>query len=197
MKRITLLFAASVLCFSQAARAEDSGAYLGAGIAWNPMMTACDNTVTTCNNVTTDSDRAAEPSLLVGYDFNKFVGIEGGWARLGSYKLQNTAGTAFIGSVQGSAVTLGVKGGYKFHFGLSVFGKLGLAQVSTQYTPGPGWALTMNNSQKSTGTLMGVGVQYDFNDTIGARFTFEDVTFSDPALKGDLFAGHFMAIFKL
>jgi OOP family OmpA-OmpF porin len=127
MKRSALIAVAALICISKSAMAEDSGFYLGAGVA-SGKLSACDNTTSTCNNFTASSQDHTHLRLIGGYDFNKYFGIEAGVSGLGTYKVQNTNGS-IIASAKSSAVTLAAKGGYVFPHGFSIFGKLGLASV--------------------------------------------------------------------
>ncbi len=197
MKRLTLIFAASVVLVSQAARADDSGIYVGAGVAAAGSLTACTNVTTTCNNFTAESQKSINPSLLLGYDVNRYFGIETGLMGLGTYKVRDTTGTNFVGTVKVSALTLAAKGGYKFQSGWSLFASLGLAKVWTAYTPGTGWPLTMNNHQSSSGIVAGLGAQYDFENGVGLRLASEGVSFSDAGYTGGVGAMNFLVIFKL
>ena len=195
MNRFTLALAASAICFSQAARAGDSGAYLGVGFA-DGLLTACTTATSNCNYFSVKSNNSVNPRLVGGYDFNKYIGIEAGLAGLGSYEIQDSYGSN-VGTVKVNAATLAARGGYKFPHGLSVFGKVGLAVVKTQYSPASGWLLIGNNNQQSTGGVFGLGWQYDFNNSVGIRMSLEAVTFQDDGYKGTVGGTNLMAIFKL
>jgi hypothetical protein len=195
MNRFTLVLAASAICFSQAARAGDSGAYLGAGFA-DGLLTACATATSNCNNFSVKSNNHVNPRLVGGYDFNKYIGIEAGLSGLGSYEIQDSYGSN-VGTVKVTATTLAARGGYKFPHGFSVFGKVGLAVVKTQYTPAPGWLFIGNNNQRSTGGVFGLGWQYDFNDSVGFRMSLEAVSYKDDGYKGGVAGTNLMAIFKL
>jgi hypothetical protein len=190
-----LLFAASVAFSSQAAHAEDSGGYLGVGLA-DGFLSACSNATGTCNHFSGGSLEGLHARLIGGYDFNKFVGVEAGYADLGSYKVQTSA-LVTAGTVKASAFTLAAKGGYKFQSGFSVFGKLGLASVHTRYTADPGWILAMSPSQKSTGVIVGAAGQYDFTQTVGIRAGIDVITFNDVGYQGAFVATSVLAVFKL
>jgi hypothetical protein len=196
MKQFAPLFAASIAFFSQMAHAEDSGGYFGVGFGTG-QLTACTNATATCANFNANSQDLVTPAVIVGYDHNKYFGVEAGWSRLGAYKLQDSLGGT-IGSVRASAITLAAKGGYKFQTGFSVFGKLGLAKVWTQYAPGAGWPLTtMYNNQRSTGVVFGLGGGYDFDEGFGLRLSSEAVMFNDAAYKGTVGTLNLTAIFRI
>jgi hypothetical protein len=190
-----LLFAASIASFSQVANAEESGGYLGIGLA-DGFLSACSNGAGTCNNFSGGSLEGLHGRIVGGYDFNKFVGVEAGYADLGSYKVK-TSTLVTAGTVKASAFTLAAKGGYKFQSGFSVFGKLGVASVHTHYTPDPGWMLAMSPSQKSTGVIVGAAGQYDFAETVGVRVGLDVITFNDVGYQGGFVATSVLAVFKL
>jgi OmpA-OmpF porin, OOP family len=194
MKRSALIAVTALICISQSALAEDSGFYLGAGVA-SGKLSACDNTTDTCNNFTASSQDHTHLRLIGGYDFNKYIGIEAGVSGLGTYKVQNTTGTV-VASVKSSAVTLAAKGGYVFPHGFSIFGKLGLASVKNQYTAEPGWTITGNADQRSTGLLMGLGGQYNFNNTVGLRLFTELIAYKDDGYTGAVGGTTLMAVVK-
>lgn len=192
MKR-SVFIAACLTCLSQPVFAEDSGIYLGAGFA-NGKLSACTNTTSSCDTFSRNSDDSGHLRLIGGYDFNKNFGIEAGLSGLGTYKVQDAAGVN-VGKVKTSAVTLAAKGAYVFPKGFSVFGKLGLASVNTEYTANPG-PLTINKDQNSTGLVMGLGGQYNINDMIGFRLFTEIVTFKDDGYTGAVGGTTLMAVFK-
>ncbi len=187
-----LMLAAALICLAQSARAADTGFYVGAGFA-NGRLTACNNT--SCNNFSANAQDSGHLRLVGGYDINRYVGIEAGLSALGSYKVRNPSGST-IGTVKASAFTLAAKGGYKFPHGFSVFGKLGLASVRTQYTADPGWTLAMGADQTSAGVVLGAGGQYDLNDVIGFRLFTEIVTYKDEGYTGAIGGTTLMAVFK-
>lgn len=195
MKR-SLSIAASALffCSFAALATEGSGIYLGVGVA-NGSLSACADSTGSCNTFSVKSQDSSHPRLIGGYDFNKYIGIEAGLSGLGSYKVQNTTGST-VGTVKVSAVTLAAKGGYTFPHGFSVFGKLGLASVSTQYSADPGWVLNMSADQSSTGLVLGLGGQYNINEMIGFRLFTEIVSYSDEAYTGAIGGTTLMAVFK-
>ena len=192
MKR-SILIAACLICLSLPALAADSGFYLGAGFA-NGKLSACTNSTSSCDTFSRNAEENGHLRLIGGYDFNKYFGVEAGLSGLGSYKVQDTAGIN-VGTVKASAVTLAAKGSYAFPKGFSVFGKLGLASVNTKYTVDPG-PLTINTNQNSTGLVLGLGGQYNIDETVGFRLFTEIVTYKDNGYTGAVAGTTLMAVFK-
>lgn len=194
MNRFVLMVAVSLLGFTLPAFAEGSAVYVGIGVAGGK-MSSCDSSTSACNTFKADSQNSGHPRLVVGYDFNKYVSIEGGLSGLGSYKVQNVA-LQNVGTVKASAVTLAAKGGYTFPHGFSVFGKLGLASVNTKYSADAGWTLTGDTDRNSTGAIIGAGGQYDLNDNVGFRLFTEVVFYDDGAYTSGISGTTLMAVFR-
>ncbi len=199
MKQVMTLIAAFALCFSQIARASDSRAYIGAGLATNS-LTACTSTTptgntSTCTDHTSGSWNPVSPRFIAGYDLGKYVSLELGVSAFGNYRVRDAFGVD-VGSVQSSSATLSVKGGYQFHTGWFAFGKLGIAYVVNRYTPGPGWAFKMNNTQETGGIVMGAGGGYQFSETVGLRVWKESVIFADATYVGTFDGLAVAAIFR-
>lgn len=180
MRHIILATALLLSFVPMTAAAVDSGAYMGLGVA-SGSLSACPNG--NCVEFTESAQESGHLRLIGGYDFNRFIGVEGGYSDFGTYKVKNVA-LQNIGTVKGNAFSLAARGGYKFNFGLSLFAKLGLASVSTKYTAEPGWTLTGELNRRSTGVLFGLGAQYDFNDNLGVRLSSEATGFDDGAYNG-------------
>lgn len=196
MKQFALVLTLLAASFAQPAMAADNGYYFGAGIADGLLVGCTYDVFGNCNNTyNSNSHPATNLRLIGGYDFNKFIGIEAELADLGTYDIMDPLALTKIGTVKATAVTLAAKGGYKFRFGLSVFGKVGLAAVKTKYSLLPGW-VTANTSRNSTGLVLGLGVQYDFNDAIGVRLYDEPVAFDDKAISAAAGGLGALAIFK-
>jgi opacity protein-like surface antigen len=174
------------------ASAVDSGAYMGLGVATGS-LNACPNG--NCVEFTETAKESGHLRLIGGYDFNRFIGVEGGYSDFGSYNVKNTA-QQVIGTVKGNSFSLAARGGYKFSFGLSLFAKLGLASVNTKYSAAPGWVLTGELNRHSTGLLFGLGAQYDFNDHLGIRLSSEATGFDDGAYNGAFGGANLVGILR-
>lgn len=174
------------------ANATDTGMYMGVGVA-DGSLTACP--AGNCVDFTENSKEAVHGRILVGYDFNRFIGVEGEYSDFGTYKVKN-ANSLFVGSVKANAFSLAARGGYKFNFGLSVFGKLGLASVNTRYSADPGWMFVGESNRRTTGGLFGIGVQYDFNDFVAIRGVVEATGFDDGVYSGAFGGTNLIGIFR-
>lgn len=192
MKRSVSIATVSLLCLALPAQAEDSGGYMGIGVA-NGKMSSCVNTA--CTYYSDNSENGGHARLIGGYDFKKYIGVEAGLSGLGTYKIRDNTGVP-AGTVKVSAVTLAAKGTYVFPHGFSVFGKLGLARVYSEYSADPGWTITGNANQKSTGVVIGAGGQYNINENVGFRLFTEIVSYKDDAYTSAVGGTTLMAVFK-
>jgi hypothetical protein len=192
------ILALFLFCLSQSAQADNSGVYLGAGLASAGISSSCVNGsyLISCNNSSNGSKDSTHLRLIAGYDFSKHFGIEAGWSELGTYRVLNATGLT-VGEFNVSAVTLAFKGGNTFSSGFSIFGKIGLASVQTKYTTQPSWTLAGSANQKSSGFLGGVIGQYNINDTVGFRVSMEMIDYTDAEFSNVVGGGALMVVFKL
>ena len=196
MNRLALILTVSVACFSGSVLADDSGFYLGAGLA-RDHLTACVKTTTSnCKDTFTSySQQAANLRLLGGYAFGKHFAIEGELADLGTYEVQDGFGS-IVGKAKVSSITIAAKGTITFPHGWSIFGKAGIASTRMQYSANPGWVLLMSADQSSGGLIIGAGGQYDFNESMAVRLWSDGATYDDSGYTGVVGGTTVAAIFK-
>ncbi|WP_296749358.1 outer membrane protein transport protein [Thiobacillus sp.] len=105
-----------------------------------------------------------------GYQFNKYLGIEGGYANLNDM----TARTgAVVTNLAADAWTLGAVLSYPVTEKLSVMGKLGAAYVLADARVKNGAALTVRSGDDSYEPNYGVGVSYALLDNLNLRLEWE------------------------
>lgn len=105
-----------------------------------------------------------------GYQFNKYLGIEGGYANLNDM----TARTgAVVTNLAADAWTLGAVLSYPVTKKLSVMGKLGAAYVLADAKVKNGAALTVRSGDDSYEPNYGVGVSYALLDNLNLRLEWE------------------------
>lgn len=198
MKRSLFIAATSLICLSQPALAVDSGAYLGAGFSTNSMTSSCADGYFSgsCNDPSTGSKDSSHLRLVGGYNFDKHFGIEAGFSDLGTYRVKDNAGVP-VGEFKATAFTLALRGGNTFSNGFSIFGKLGMASVRTEYKVQPSWTLAGSANQRSSGVVGGVAGQYDINETVGFRVSLEVIQFTDAEFENATGGVGLMAVFKL
>jgi len=133
--------------------------------------------------------------VFVGYQFNKNGAVQFGYADLGKFSA-NASGTS-AGIPSTASADLKIKG---FDLALvgslpvtnefSVLGQIGLFRWDVKVdASATGNLVAENQSATGTDAAFGVGAQYDFSKTVGARMEwerFKDVGKSDTTGKGDV-----------
>jgi opacity protein-like surface antigen len=193
MMRLLLAMVFSLVSVSSEASAVGSGFYFGAGVANGSMTATCQSFY--CSSYRETAQDSGHGRLIFGYDFNRFIGIEGGYSDYGTYNIRNGY-QQIVGKVKMQGVSLAARGGYKFSNGLSVFGKLGLASMNAKYSADPGWVINVDSNQQSTGLLAGIGVQYDINNNFTVRLISEAASFSDSLYHGAVGGLNFIGIVR-
>ena len=201
MKRLFGIAAISLIGFCQSVQAVNySGPYLGGGIAaTNVLNSSCANLGGfSCSGYSpSDAPTSGTPfNLVAGYDFNKHLGLEIGFAQLGTYTIQGVSGVT-AGSYKASATTFALRVGGGSARGLSVFGKIGLARVNTKYMPLPSWLFSGSTNRSGNGLIGGVGMQYNFNNTFGFRLSMDIIDYSDTIFSNIMRDVSLMAVFRL
>ena len=137
------------------------------------------------NSSIDDRDKSNAFKLLGGYQFNKNFAVEGGYFNLGDFGY--TATTVPAGSLTGKIRLQGLNidgvGMLPLSDKFSLFGRLGLqyAQAqddfsSTGAVPPPSSSSTNKNAFNYKA---GLGVQYDFNSSLGMRLEAERYRIND------------------
>lgn len=131
-----------------------------------------------------DDDSATGYKLLGGYQFNPNFALEGGYFSLGRFGF--TANTLPPGTLRGEAKVTGFNfdavGFLPFTQQFSGFGRIGLIYANSKDSfSGTGLvtALDSNPGKRSLNYKYGVGLQYDFTQTIGMRAEIERYRIDD------------------
>lgn len=118
---------------------------------------------------TTANTRTEGWKVYSGYQFNKYLGVEGGYANLNDYTGQTGATTINAAS---DAWMLAAVGAYPLTEKLSVTAKLGAAYVLTKSNAKVGVAIT-RSGEDSYAPNYGVGVKYALFDNMDLRAEWE------------------------
>jgi OOP family OmpA-OmpF porin len=115
--------------------------------------------------------------LLLGYQINPNLAIEGGYVNLGkaSYQATFTGGTA-VASVKASGPTISAVGIMPVNDSLSLFGKLGVINGKVEAyvaATGPGGAASAAISPSKWRPSVGIGASYNVNKQFGLRMEYE------------------------
>jgi long-chain fatty acid transport protein len=105
-----------------------------------------------------------------GYQFNKYLGVEGGYANLND--MTGRTGTV-VTNMDTDAWTLGAVVSYPLTEKLSVMGKLGAAYMLTDVNVKAGTALTVRGGDDGYEPNYGVGVSYALLDFLSLRAEWE------------------------
>ena len=136
--------------------------------------------------VSGDSDATASKAF-VGYQFNKYIALEGGYFRLGDFTFDGTttpAGTLHGSYKNRSGYNLDAVGSFPvWQDKLSVLGRVGVQSSKTSdlfYGTGPAAPLrNPSPSKNQVSYKYGAGAEYDFTRNIGARLEWERYHVSD------------------
>lgn len=120
-----------------------------------------------------DFNPGASITIGGGYNFNKYVGVEAGFTNTGDSTI-TTSG--FINSkeiLKSSAAHLAAVGTFPFNDHFSLFGKLGTANTTVDYSYSS-TGTTASASGTKSNMMFGIGGQYNFNKRWGLRVQYID-----------------------
>ena len=132
-----------------------------------------------------DDNRSNAFKLFGGYQFNKNFAVEAGYFNLGEFGFMATtvpAGT-LSGKIKVQGLNVDAVGMLPLDHKFSVFGRLGLqyAQAKDNFSS-TGAVPVLSNANPSKNALnykAGLGVQYDFNQSLGMRLEAERYRIND------------------
>lgn len=194
--KLSLLALAAVT--STLAMADDSGWYTGAGIG-GTRATMEDARVTrgllgsgasSISVLDENTDRGYK--LFAGYQFNKYIGLEGGYFDLGRFAFVATttpAGT-LSGEIKLRGLNLDLVGTLPITQRFSVLGRLGANYADARdsfHATGAVHVLSPTASTRETNLKLGLGLQYAFTDALALRAELERYSINDTVgNKGDV-----------
>ncbi len=159
MKSAIAVFAitASAFALPAAAQADKSAFYLGGGIGQSKAKDWCSGT-----GGFSCEDKKTAWKAFGGYQFNRYLSAELGYANLGKF---TASGFGLTDEAKVTAWDLSAIGAWPLMAsGLSIFGRLGAyrAKVKEDSTIG-------NGSHDNNDLTLGLGLQYDFTRNLGLR----------------------------
>ncbi len=191
LKISTAIGLASVAALaSTSVLADDSGWYGGANIGRSsttiddPRITSglAGAGLTTTSIANRDRDTAYK--IYGGYQFNPYIGLEGGYFDLGKFGFK--ANTLPLGTLDGNirlrGFNLDAVGTLPLSEKFSALGRIGInhAQARDSFTgTGAVNVANPNPSKRDTNYNFGLGVQYAFNDALGMRAEIERYRIND------------------
>ncbi len=188
----------AVFASPYAAADDYSGWYTGAGIGRtkakidDARITSSLLGVGFTTNGISDRDHDTGYKLFGGYQFNRYIAVEGGYFDLG--KFGYTATTTPAGSLDGSiklrGFNLDLVGTVPLFYNFSAFGRVGAANAQARdHFTGTGAVNVINPSpsQRATNIKYGLGLQYDFTRSLAMRLEAERYRVNDAVgNKGDI-----------
>jgi OOP family OmpA-OmpF porin len=190
-----LVFAVPAVCFAQ----DPAGKYVG----WSAgqSMTKFDSTSNSFGvaNLSESYDKSESAfKVFGGYNFNKNWALEGGYAGLGTPKIDYTGRGAFTGAtgradIKNTAWFLAGKGTLPVSNAFGLFAKLGVTGNKSDFTATTGSTainalagFPLSKNKVRVGPLFGAGVEYRFTGNFRIRTEYEDFG----KFNNDMEAGH-------
>jgi OOP family OmpA-OmpF porin len=128
--------------------------------------------------VPTVNDTDTAWKLQLGYKFNRYLAIEGGYIDMGGFDMSGNRpsdGKPVRGTGSGYAVNVAAVGSLPLGDEFSLFGKLGLAWVSGSGAVTVGGVTTDSFSGSETKANYGAGLNWDFSRELALRAEYERI----------------------
>jgi OOP family OmpA-OmpF porin len=110
--------------------------------------------------------------LQLGYRFNRYLAVEGGFHEFGKVSYDDSSSGGFHSDFNAFAVNADAVGIWPLNDAFSLFGKVGLATSSSKLNgSGPGFRYSA--SYTNTGISYGVGANWDINSQWAARVEYQ------------------------
>ena len=183
-------FASLAVIASSTALADEAGWYGGANIGRSsatiddPRITSGLASTGLATTSIANRDRDSSYKIYGGYQFNKYIGLEGGYFDLGKFGF--TANTLPLGSLDGNirlrGFNLDAVGTFPLSEKFSALGRVGINNAQARDTFRGTGAVNVANpnpSKRDTNYKLGVGVQYAFNDELAMRGEIERYRIND------------------
>jgi OOP family OmpA-OmpF porin len=193
-----LTLVALAVIASSVALADDAGWYTGASIG-QTRATIDDARISSgllgsgfTTTSISDEDSDTGYKLYGGYQWNRYLGLEGGYFDLGKFGF--TANTTPLGSLNGTiklrGLNLDLVGTLPITERFSAFGRIGAnyAEAADTFTStGAVTVLNPNPNSRETNMKYGLGLQYAFTDSLALRGELERYRVNDAVgNKGDV-----------
>lgn len=178
------------MAISPFAMADDFGWYVGAGAGQSvsdlddeKMANSALNTGFSTNAFSSD-ERDMGYKLFSGYQFNRYLAVEGGYFNLGKFDFHSNtlpAGT-LRGDLELQGLNLDVVGMLPFTTKLSAFGRVGVTRVEANdsfLATAPATVTSSSNTHRENSYKFGAGLQYALSDSVAVRAEAERYRIND------------------
>jgi OOP family OmpA-OmpF porin len=195
---LTLSMMTLAILASTGAAAQDTGWYAGANVG-STRASIDDERITSgllgsglaVTSIQND-DRSRGYKLFGGYQFNKNLGLEGGYFDLGEfgYRANTVPAGSLTGNIKLRGLNLDLVGTVPITEKFSAFGRLGVTRIESRDTfvgTGAVRVLNPNPSTRDNNLKVGLGVQYAFTPALSMRAELERYRVNDAiGNKGDV-----------
>jgi len=154
-KRVLIGSLLTIAIASSSAFAGDLGVYAGGNIGIGKPN------VNTPNGE--DKNSSAVGGVVLGYKFNKYLGVEGEYTGIGKVT------DKVSGTVKGDAASIAAIGFLPLNDEFNLYGKLGVATIKTKVSS----SLAPMNDDTRTSVTYGLGGEYNVNKNIGIRLGWD------------------------
>lgn len=187
---VTLGMVALTVIATPFAMADDSGLYIGGNIGQSRATIDEERIINSLagEGFTTtgfeDDNRDLGFKLFGGYQFNKYLALEGGYFDLGKFDFTATGlppGT-LSGNIKIKGVNLDLVGILPITEKFSAFGRVGANYAKVEDSFVGSGSLTVRNpnpTERDTNYKLGLGLQYAFNDALAMRVEAERYRIDD------------------
>jgi len=173
MKRTPLIVAVGALAVGTAfpAWSQDRGVYLGASIGQVEHKQGCEGVPVSCDQKDTSW------RLFGGYQFNRYIAVEAGYADLGESKASGVlSGVNVNATAEVTAWDVAAVGSFPIIDNLFAYGRAGIYYAETEVratgTLGS-FSATSGDKDTNTGLVLGVGLKYEFLRNFAVRAEYQ------------------------
>ena len=172
MKRKATIVAAVLAALVAApAWSQDTGAYLGASIGQVEHKEGCEGVSISCDQKDTSW------RLFGGYQFNRHLAVELGYADLGESKASGVqSGVNVNATAEVAAFDVSAVGSLPIFDKLFAYGRAGIYYAETEVRASGtlgGFSASSGDKETNTGLVLGIGLKYEFLRNFAVRAEFQ------------------------
>ena len=173
-----ILFSAAC-CASITAHAQKTGFFVGGAVGRLDYNIDTSLPVTGGLTATSKDQKDTGWKVFGGYQFNKYIGAEASYVGLGKFSVSGTAsGVPFSARVKSDGLGLALVGTMPLNDNLAIFGKVGGVRTKSK-TTGSVANVRVSDSDHHNGSLVGVGIRYNFRPQFAIRAEAERFALGD------------------
>lgn len=174
----SVLFIAAC-CANITAHAQKTGFFLGGAAGRLDYNIDTSPQATGGLTVTGKDEKDTGWKVFGGYQFNKYIGAEASYVDLGKFSANGTArGLPFSVRVKTDGFGLALVGTLPLNDNIAFFGKVGGVRTKSKSTGSVTNAILSDNDHHN-GSLVGVGIRYNFRSQVAIRLEAERFALGD------------------